>query len=100
MQEAATKAHEGQNSPSHGQEEEEEEGGTNPQTASTQLKHQHMTEWTGFRKKVKASKLLIDPITLTKGDLHDIGETVRDFTSEALQNFMQENHIVLGAFRA
>jgi len=35
--------------------------------------------------------LPIDLITLTEGDLHDIGETVHDVTSEALQEFMQEH---------
>ena len=38
MQEAAVKAYEGQMSPSHGQEAEEEEGDADPQTASTRLK--------------------------------------------------------------
>ena len=51
-----------------------------PQIMSTQLNHQHSTEWMEQRKKVKASNLSIDPITLTEGDLHDIGETVRDVT--------------------
>ena len=94
------KACEGQTLPSHGQEVEEEEGGADPQTASTQLKCKHPTERTGLRKKVKALKLSIDPITLTEGDLHDIGKTVHDVTFEALQNFIQENPIVLGALRA
>ena len=69
-------------------------------TASTQLKCPHMVEHAGSRKKVKASKLSIDPITLIEGDLHDIGETVCDVTNEALQDFMQENQTVLGALRA
>ena len=34
-----------------------------------------------------------------EGDLHDIGKTVRDITSEAPQNFMKENYIVVGALR-
>lgn len=59
-----------------------------PGTASTQLKCPHMAERAGLRKKVKASKLAIDPITLAKGELHDIGETVHDFTNEALQDFI------------
>lgn len=65
----------------------------------TQLKFQHPIEQAGSRKKVKASKLSIDPITLNEGDLNDIGETVRDVTNEPLQNFMQENQIVLGSRR-
>lgn len=89
-QEAAAKVHEGQKLPSHGQ-EVEEEGGTDPQTVSTQLKRQHSTKLIGPQKKVKALKLSIDPITLTKGNLHDIGETVCNVTSEALQNLMHEN---------
>ena len=53
-----------------------------------------------MQKNVKASKLSIDPITLTKGDLHDINEMMRDVTNEALQDFMQENQIVLAVLRA
>jgi len=44
--------------------------------------------------------LSIDMITLTKGDLHNISETMHDVTSKALQNFAQENQIVLGALKA
>lgn len=75
---------------------EEEEGGANPQTTSTQLKCQHLSERIGSCKKVKASKMFIYQITLTEGDLHDIGETMRDVTTEALQNFTEEKQIVLG----
>lgn len=82
------KPREGQMLPSHGQEVEEEEGGVDPQTASTQLKRQHPIKGTRPYKKVKALKLSIDLITLTEGDLHDISKTVCDLTSEALQNFM------------
>lgn len=78
---------EGQESPSHGQEKEmetkEEEGGMDLQTTSTQLKRQHSSEKMGLRKKVKVSMLSIDLITLTKGDLHDIGETMHDMTTKA-----------------
>ena len=70
-----------------------------PQTVLMELKRQHPIELVGFRKKVKALKLSIDPITLTEGDLHDIGEIVHDVTSEALQDFMQENRIVLWALK-
>ena len=48
-------------------------------------------------KKSKASKTSFDPITLTKGDLLDIGETVCDVTVEALQQFTKENQMVLVA---
>jgi len=53
-------------------------------TTYTQLKWPCIAERSGPRKKVKTSKLDIDPITLTEGDLHDISETVHDVTNEAL----------------
>jgi len=37
---------------------------------------------------------------LTKGDLYDIGYTVREVTKEALWEVMSEQQIVLGALRA
>jgi len=40
-----------------------------------------------------------DPITITEGDLHDIEETVRDVTVEALQQFEEQQQLVLGALR-
>lgn len=82
------------------EEAETVEGSANTRTTSTQLMHPHKTERVGSRKKVKASKLAIDRITLTKGDLHDIGKTIRNVTNEALQDFMQEHQTVLGALRA
>lgn len=39
----------------------------------------------GSRKKYKANKVSLDPITLTEGDLHDIGDMVQDVTAEELQ---------------
>ena len=69
-------------------------------TTSTQLKRPRVTERLGPWKKVKASKLAIDPITLTKGDLYDIGDTVHEVTKEALQEAMSQQQIVLGALRA
>jgi len=101
-QEATAKVGEGKTMPSQGQEAEEEktkEGGTDPRIVSTQMKCQHPAERVGSRKKVKASKLCIDLITLTEGDLHDISKTVHNVTNEALQDFMQENQIALGALR-
>ena len=71
-----------------------------PGATSTQLKRPRIAERAGPRKKVKDSKLDIDPITLTKSDLHDIGETVCDVTNEALQDFIQEHQTLLGALRA
>ena len=53
----------------------------NPQKSSILLKCQYLNEWNGPRKKVKASKLSINPITLTEGDLHDIGEMVHTVTT-------------------
>jgi len=35
--------------------------------------------------KSKATKTSLDPITLTEGDLHDIGDIVSNVTTEALQ---------------
>lgn len=35
-------------------------------------------------KKIKASKLDSEPITLTKGDIYNIGDTVHDVTREVL----------------
>jgi len=64
------------------------------------MKCQHPVEQVGLRNKVKASKLSIDPITLTEGDLHDISKMLHDVTNEALQDLIQENQIVLGALRA
>jgi len=45
---------------------------------------------------MKASKTSFDPITLTEGDLHDIDETVRDVTAEALQKFEEQHQLVSG----
>jgi len=65
----------------------------------TQLKCPRITERVGPRKKVKDLKLAIDPITLTKGDLYDIGKMVCDVTNEALYEFMQEHQTMLGALK-
>ncbi len=84
VEEATTEAEE----TSSGQEVEEietTEGSVDPGAASTQLKCQRIVQRSGPWKKVKGSKLAIDLITLTEGDLHDIGETVRDVTSDTLQ---------------
>lgn len=51
-------------------------------------------------KKIKATKLPVDLIILTEGDLHDIDKTMRNVTSEALQDFIQENQIVMGVLKA
>ena len=57
-------------------------------------------EQTRPRKNTKASKLDGEPITLTEGDLYDIGDTVREVTREAHQEEMTEQQNVLGALRA
>lgn len=43
--------------------------------------------------------ILFDLITLTEGDLHDIGEMVRDVTTEALHQFEEHHQIVLGGLQ-
>lgn len=85
------KTDEGQATSSQGQEVEDtetEKGSVYIGTASTQLKCPHIIERAGPRKKGKPSNFSIDPITLTKGDLHDIEEMVCVVTNEALQDFM------------
>jgi len=67
---------------------------------STQLKRLHVMERSGPRKKAKASKLDIKPITLTEGDLYDISDTVREVTREVLEEVMTEQNTVLGVLRA
>jgi len=57
-------------------------------------------ERTRPQKNNKASKLDGKPITLTEGDLYDIGDTVCKVTREALQEAMTEQQNVLGALRA
>jgi len=47
----------------------------------------------------KASKLDGELITLTEGDLYDIGDIVREVTREVLQEAMTEQQIVLGALK-
>ena len=54
----------------------------------------------GPQKKSKASKTSFDSITLTEGDLYDVGEMVRDITTEALPQFLKENKMELGALQA
>ena len=81
---------EGQKSPSPEPEIDTEQGGVDPQTTSTQLKRPCPQEKIASQKKTKASKTSLDPITVTEGYLHDIGETMRDATVEALQHFEEQ----------
>ena len=64
--------------------------GADPGTKSTQLKWPHGMERTGPWKKAKASKLDGEPITLTKGDLYNNGNTIPEVTKEALHEVMTE----------
>ena len=73
--------------------------GANPHISSSQLKQLHSAEWTGPRKNTKASKLDGEPITLTKGDLYDIGDIVHEVTREALPEAMTEQQNVLGVLQ-
>jgi len=52
------------------------------------------------QKEFKASKLDIKPITLTEGNLCEIGDMVHEVTREALQEAMTEPQCVLGGLRA
>ena len=51
-----------------------------PQETSTCIKHSRELEKGRYKKKSKATKTSLDPITLTEDDLYDIGDTVRDVT--------------------
>jgi len=53
-------------------------------------KHTKDPKKEGPRKKSKSSKTSLDPITLTEGDLNDIGDMVQDATAELLQQFNQQ----------
>lgn len=73
-----------------------EQHGVDLQATSTHIKCPRAQEKGGSRKKSKASKSSLDPITLTKGDLHDIRDTVRDVTKKALQQFKQQHQLLFG----
>lgn len=91
-------SHKGARSPSPETEEEtEEQHGVDPQETSSRIKRPREPEKEGSRKKSKATKTSLDPITLTEGDLHDIDDKVRDVTTDALQQFEQQQQIILGA---
>lgn len=70
-------------------EEIDEQHDANPQETFARIKRPRELEKGGSRKKSKATKTSLDPITLTEGDLHDIGDIVGDVTAEALQQFEQ-----------
>lgn len=50
----------------------------------THIKHPRQLEKEWPRKKSKVTKASLDPITSIEGNLHDIGDTVTDVTTEAL----------------
>lgn len=66
-----------------------EQNCTDTEMTSNCIKNPREQEKLWSRKKSKASKASLNPITLTEGDLHEIGDTVRDVTVEALQQFKQ-----------
>lgn len=72
-----------------------EKHGVDPQTMSNHIKCPMEQEKVGSRKKSNANKALLDPITLTEGDLHDIGDMVQDVTAKALQQFEKEQQLLL-----
>lgn len=51
------------------------------------------------RKKSKATKTLLDPITLMEGDLYDIDDIVRDVTMKSLQQFEKQKQVLVGAIQ-
>lgn len=71
-----------------------------PVSPSTQLKQSHVPEKPTLRKKVKEAKTSVDPIMLTKGDLFDIGETIRDVPNDTFEELMTEQTTVLGVLIA
>jgi len=80
-------------------EEDTEQHGMDPKEMSTRIKHSRELEKGGSRKKSKATKTSLDHITLTEGDLYDNGDTVRDVTTEALQQFEKQQQIILRAIQ-
>lgn len=48
------------------------------------MKRYREQEKEGLRKKIKATKPFLNPITLTKNDLDEIGDKVWDTTTELL----------------
>ena len=75
----------GERSPSpETKEEETTQHDADPQDSFACIKCLREMENGRSRKKSKVTKTALDPITLTEGDLHDIGDTVRDVTPEVL----------------
>lgn len=58
-----------------------------PQVTSARIKHAREQEKGGSRKKSKATRASLELITLTEGDLYDIGDRMWGVTMEALQQF-------------
>lgn len=79
--------------------EDTEKHGVDPQEMSDYIKHLRELEKGGSIKKSKATKTSLDPITLTEGDLYDIGDTIMDVTAKALKQFERQQQDVLGAIQ-
>lgn len=56
--------------------EQTEQHDVDPQATSTNIKRPREQEKGWSRKKSKATKTSLDPITLTEDDLHNIGDTL------------------------
>lgn len=89
----------GMRSPSPKTEWEIEKHYMDPQETSTRIKCPREMAKGGPRKKSKVTKTSLDPITLIEGNLHDISDTLRDVTVEAIQKFQQQQQIILGAIQ-
>lgn len=66
---------------------------------SARIKRLREQEKVGSRKKSKATKTSLDPITLIEGELYEINDTVWDFTMETLQEFEKHYKILLMAIQ-
>lgn len=74
--------------------------GTPSTTTGEPLKQPLLIEQTKLQKKAKASKWDRELTTLTKGDIGDTGDTVREATWDAIDEAMLEQQIVLRELRA
>lgn len=78
------------------------QGGDGGEEVSTPFKFQKHTKQTmiGPQKKHKSDKhLLMDPLVLTKGDLDEICDNLRDTTSNLSSHFEQQYMQTLGVSR-
>jgi len=77
--------------------EDIEQHNVDPQEMSACIKCLREFEKGESRKKFKATKTSMDPITLMEGDLYDIGDIFSDVTMKALEQFEKKQQIFLGA---